>query len=146
MGFSFVVEALIKAQKPLIGHNMIYDIIYLYNQCIGPLPPTYNDFIKEWITCFPSLYDTKVLATSAQYFGKTGLGNVFEKCVNDYKIQHKLRIGFDTSNKHFLNYQGSGLDSHAHEAAYDAYMTGYCFANIIKYKENQEIFNADRAE
>lgn len=31
MGFALVVEELIKAQKPIIGHNMIYDIIYLYN-------------------------------------------------------------------------------------------------------------------
>jgi hypothetical protein len=65
--------------------------------------------------------------------------------MNDYKIQHKLRIGFDTKN-HFTNYSGSELNSHAHEAAYDAYMTGYCFANIIKYKENQDIFNAERAD
>jgi poly(A)-specific ribonuclease len=63
MGFSLVVEALIKAQKPIIGHNMIYDIIYLYNQFIGPLPANYADFTNEWIACFPSLYDTKVLAT-----------------------------------------------------------------------------------
>lgn len=31
MGFSLVVEFLIGAKKPIIGHNMIYDIIYLYN-------------------------------------------------------------------------------------------------------------------
>jgi hypothetical protein len=31
MGFSLVVEELIKARKSFIGHNMIYDIIYLYN-------------------------------------------------------------------------------------------------------------------
>jgi hypothetical protein len=31
MGFSLVVDELIQAKKPIIGHNMIYDIIYLYN-------------------------------------------------------------------------------------------------------------------
>lgn len=31
MGFSLIVEELIRAKKPIIGHNMIYDVIYLYN-------------------------------------------------------------------------------------------------------------------
>jgi hypothetical protein len=39
------VEELIAAKKPIIGHNMIYDIIYLYNQFIDDLPQTYPEFI-----------------------------------------------------------------------------------------------------
>lgn len=31
MGFSIVVEELMNARRPIIGHNMIYDIGYLYN-------------------------------------------------------------------------------------------------------------------
>lgn len=62
MGFSLVVDELIKSKKPLIGHNMIYDIIYLYNQFIDELPDTYLDFIKTWHQLFPSVYDTKVLS------------------------------------------------------------------------------------
>jgi hypothetical protein len=31
MGFSLVVEAIIKAKKPLIGHNAMYDWLYLFN-------------------------------------------------------------------------------------------------------------------
>ena len=46
MGFSLIVEELISAKKPIIGHNMIYDIIYLYNQFIAELPETYNEFIE----------------------------------------------------------------------------------------------------
>ena len=45
MGFAQVVEELIAAKKPIIGHNMIYDIIYLYNQFIDDLPQTYPEFI-----------------------------------------------------------------------------------------------------
>ena len=41
MGFSAVIHELISAKKPIIGHNMIYDIIYLYNQFIDDLPDTY---------------------------------------------------------------------------------------------------------
>jgi len=31
LGFALVVEELIQAKKPIIGHNMIYDVMYLYN-------------------------------------------------------------------------------------------------------------------
>ena len=85
LGFSIVVEEMIKAFQAnpsvaLIGHNMIYDIIYLYNQFIAPLPKTYEEFVKEWFHRFPCTFDTKVLAYRADYFGKTILGNIYEKC------------------------------------------------------------------
>lgn len=51
LGFSYVVEQLILKYKEnsnfcLIGHNLMYDIIYFYNQFVGPLPETYEEFIK----------------------------------------------------------------------------------------------------
>lgn len=69
MGFTLVVEMIIVANQinqdqpiPIIGHNMMYDIIYLYNQCIGPLPDSYDEFVKEWHQRFPVTVDTKLLA------------------------------------------------------------------------------------
>ena len=47
MGFSLVVEMLIKHKKPVIGHNMIYDVLYLYTQFIDELPDTYLEFINK---------------------------------------------------------------------------------------------------
>jgi len=52
MGFSLVVKALIDSKKPIIGHNMIYDIIYLLNQFVMPLPADYAEFVKEVMTFF----------------------------------------------------------------------------------------------
>lgn len=49
-------------------------------------------------------------------------------------MKHLLRINFDLKNG-FSNYSEAGLLDHYHEAAYDAYMTGYSFALILKYKE-----------
>jgi hypothetical protein len=31
MGFTLVIEAIIKAKKPVVGHNCMYDWLYLYN-------------------------------------------------------------------------------------------------------------------
>ena len=53
-------------KKPIIGHNMIMDIGFIYRQFLsqtGNLPKTYGEFVQEWNGSFPStIYDTKVLS------------------------------------------------------------------------------------
>lgn len=78
------------------------------------------------------MYDNKVYSNVAEYFGRTDLGKVYEKCVNDEKLKKCTKIEFDIG---FTHYEGDEQMSYAHEAAYDAFMTGYCFAHILKYKE-----------
>lgn len=117
----------------------MYDIIYFYNQFVGPLPETYEEFIKQWHQRFPRIFDTKVLSFQSEYFGKTALGNIFEKCKFDKKLNDIIDFQFDIKNG-FKNYEGSELLSHYHEAAYDAYMTGYIFVKILKYKEIDQVY------
>ena len=74
MGFSLIIQAMIDAKKPVIGHNCMYDWIYLYNQFIGPLPETYLQFAQEWNSRFPLTFDTKVLAQNSKAFYQTALG------------------------------------------------------------------------
>lgn len=67
LGFSNVVEIMIETVKKnpnlcLIGHNMMYDIIFLYNQFVGALPGTYAEFVQKWFEIFPLTFDTKVLS------------------------------------------------------------------------------------
>jgi hypothetical protein len=144
LGFSVVVEMMIEKMQGdseccIIGHNMMYDIIYFYNQFIGPLPDTYGEFVREWFKRFPKTFDTKVLSFQSNYFGQTILGKIFDKCSKDKRLKDILGFGFDLKNR-FTNYEGSGLLSHYHEAAYDAYMTGFAFARIMKYKEIDEAY------
>jgi hypothetical protein len=64
MGFSMVAECMIASlkNKPLVGHNLMYDMLYFYNQFVDVLPKTYKDFIYEWSKIFPQTFDTKVFA------------------------------------------------------------------------------------
>lgn len=87
MGFALVMDALIKSKKPLIGHNCLYDWLYIYNQFVAPLPENYSDFIKDWNSKFPVTFDNKVLAYTSKLFYKTGLGDLYEKCTNDDKFK-----------------------------------------------------------
>jgi len=64
VGFTRVIEMLKKGRKPLIGHNMFFDVIYLYNQFIGELPDNFIEFAKSFHSIFPELYDTRAIACS----------------------------------------------------------------------------------
>ena len=75
-----------------------------------------------------------MLAFNSKVFFKTGLGDLFEKVTNDDRYKKNLRFKFDLKNG-FGNYEGTGMLSHYHEAAYDAHMTGVVFGHILKLKE-----------
>lgn len=47
IGFSKVIEEMIIAKKPLVGHNMMLDIMFVYYQFIDDLPETLHDFIAK---------------------------------------------------------------------------------------------------
>jgi len=98
MGFTLIIEAMINAKKPIIGHNCMYDLLYLYNQFIGELPTDYHAFITEWNRLFPLTYDTKVLCFASKSFYNTALGTVYEKCTSDDKFKNNLRFKFDTQH------------------------------------------------
>lgn len=105
MGFTLLVQAMIDAKKPIVGHNCMYDWLYIYNQFIGPLPDTYAEFSLQWNKYFPHTYDTKTMASNSKAFYNTSLGQVYEKCTNDDKFKNNLRMRFDTKNQ-CSNYDG----------------------------------------
>lgn len=147
-GFGYIVEMMLKKFKEcpecsLIGHNMMYDNLFFYNQFIGPLPPTFKEFSEAWNRVIPNIFDTKVLSSKSEYFGKTILSKVFEKSQHDKKMKDILHFRFDLENG-FINYEGTELLSHYHEAAYDAYMTGYVYAKILKFKEIDTAFHENK--
>lgn len=56
VGFTKVIEMLAASKKPLIGHNMIMDMGFIFRQFLsetGNLPGTFPDFVKQWKKTFP---------------------------------------------------------------------------------------------
>jgi poly(A)-specific ribonuclease len=49
VGFSKVIEEIIRSKKPLVGHNMFLDILFVYHQFIDDLPSSLNEFIPKVI-------------------------------------------------------------------------------------------------
>lgn len=101
-GFSLIVEAILnKVQKtPIIGHNLMYDVLYFYTQFIGNLPETYLEFLAEWNKCFPVIFDSKVIAYyNQQHFPKMTLGGIHESIEGSEIFKNVLRFKFDEKNE-----------------------------------------------
>jgi hypothetical protein len=136
---------LIKAKKPLIGHNMLYDVLYLYQQFVADLPDTFLEFREKWVSLFPMTFDTKVLTSNSGHFHRTDLGKAYEKCSLDGKMKaSNCKVQFD-ENQGFLRYGSPAAqkeerlqEAFYHEAAYDAYMTGFVFIQTLRFCEKRE--------
>jgi poly(A)-specific ribonuclease len=64
IGFSKVVQLIIKYGKPVVGHNVLLDIMHTFNQFIEPLPDHYFEFKQSINALFPVLYDTKYISST----------------------------------------------------------------------------------
>ena len=90
-GFTEVILLLKEARKPIVGHNMIYDICFTYEQFICQLPQSYVEFAKVWKRAFPLLFDTKCMALAGdKIFGKTELQHLYYKCQNDKRLSNNI--------------------------------------------------------
>ena len=123
IGFTQVIQAMIDAKKPIIAHNPQMDILFVYEQFIGPLPDSFLEFCLEWRKLFPRIYDTRII-------GKATLEQCFKKMSTDKKYQGILGFQYDSNvDSQFANYESH---AQAHDAGYDAYMTGLVFATFTK--------------
>lgn len=128
MGFSLIVQEMIKAQKPLIGHNLIYDMGFFYDQFVAPLPETFLEYTQKWRECFPATYDTKVIAlqSNLKLFRRTDLESLYKTCSKDEVLQQEISYRMADAE----------LGEKFHDAGFDAYMTGIVFMVMTKHKEN----------
>jgi len=128
-GFTHIIDKLIEAKKPIIGHNMIFDIMFLYRQFIDDLPKSYDEFVKGWTNAFPVTYDTKLMSSFCGPMKKTWLKAWFDQCNDHPSLNTNVMFDFHPDFKMYAD------KAQEHEAAYDAYMTGVVFASIAKQKE-----------
>jgi len=63
---------------------------------------------------------------------KTGVETLFDDCQKNKKLKDNIKISLAPG---FESYSNAQADGKAHEAGYDAYMTGFIFATFMKYKE-----------
>ncbi|KAK9866018.1 hypothetical protein WJX84_007566 [Apatococcus fuscideae] len=148
-GFATVMEAMRDSGKPGVGHNCIFDVAYVLESFAQPLPESWTAFkllVQKW---FPGgLYDTKHLARELLgiFEGRNHLGDLFGQLTEPERnpsLMALLQASGAGSNQlpsvdhapGFQRYQGAETERFAHEAGYDAYMTGACFGCLMAAHE-----------
>jgi poly(A)-specific ribonuclease len=119
---------------PIVVHNGLHDLMFLMTHCHDPaLPDSFEDTKTIIRTYFPLVFDTKVIGTEYSDAiirgGSTILGDLFATTCGDGReppsdgaagVSPPIELPASITNQ-----DGRG-QGQAHEAAYDAYMTGTC--------------------
>ncbi|XP_060473019.1 poly(A)-specific ribonuclease PNLDC1 isoform X1 [Panthera onca] len=124
-GFSVFFQMLVKAQKqPLVGHNMMTDLLHLHEKFFRPLPESYDQFKLNIHSLFPVLIDTKNVTKDIwkelNFPRVSNLSEVYEVLNSDLN---------PTKNSGPVIIHASKCEKYAetkypHEAAYDAFLCG----------------------
>lgn len=62
LGFRRVFNALVECKKPLVGHNLFFDLLFMMRWLDGPLSEDFVTFRARLNEMFPMIYDTKLIA------------------------------------------------------------------------------------
>ena len=113
---------------PLVVHNGMMDLMFLLTHCHNTvLPEAFKDTKKLIRGYFPIIYDTKILSTECSDAvirgGSTALGELYKSLFSSEMNDLGLKVSI------IMNGESS---EQAHEAAWDAYMTGCCFYALCK--------------
>ncbi|EFN53567.1 hypothetical protein CHLNCDRAFT_136728 [Chlorella variabilis] len=147
-GFAAVMEAMRDSGKPAVGHNLAFDLSYSLHSYAQELPGSwaeYKQLVGRW---FPGgVYDTKFLSTAATGFPLfCHLEEQVEAFLQEAALRSVAASGGSSDGEAaelplvehaagFERYKGAATEAFAHEAGYDAYMTGAAFACLMRLYE-----------
>ncbi|KFY06733.1 hypothetical protein V492_07795 [Pseudogymnoascus sp. VKM F-4246] len=120
---SSISKALTAKSRVLVGHNLFTDLIFLYHTFIGDLPPTVTEFQEKIHALFPTVIDTKYMATREALVDSRQSSSL-QDLHQDLKSQHTAQICLPEG---FRSYQSRYKP---HEAGYDSYLTAQIFLKL----------------
>ncbi|CAO3663714.1 unnamed protein product [Umbelopsis ramanniana] len=140
INFCTVIEYIKNATCPLIGHNCLLDICQIISQFCQRLP----DDVQEWKSLvqksFKRVIDTKHLSNHPkikEFLPSTALGPLYENMSRDPFKSHGPKI---ILHKDFNRYSlDDNSDDIAHEAGFDALMTGVVYLRMAYYILRNEV-------
>ncbi|KAK3606483.1 hypothetical protein CHS0354_041434 [Potamilus streckersoni] len=144
LGITRIFRVLRECKKPLVGHNMLFDLLLLYDKFYKPLPVSYRQFKVELNSMLPTIFDTKHITNSLRKtMEETGL--LDSTTLEDLYIMFKSPKG----REHVIHspdiFHAEGFDRYKtkhvpHEAGYDSFLSGYVFlrmAHILTFQETK---------
>ncbi|KAJ3306804.1 hypothetical protein HDV03_003841 [Kappamyces sp. JEL0829] len=128
VGFRRVIDAIVEAKVPLVGHNLMHDLCFIYHNFYRFLPEDFDDFKQQVHENFPLIFDTKLIAQHLPdiqpYIKNTVLSEMAEVFQKE-PFQHP-KIVFGRENELYSDQRNQIY----HEAGYDAYVTGLSLLRI----------------
>lgn len=135
LGFRLVFKALAESRKPCVGHNCFADLLFLMASLDAPLPPTLPEWKARAAALFPAVFDTRYIACRTDLFAPGRfpshyLGGFFDAYgLSSPRVRVTLPLGFQAYSP--MSLAGGGGGKVAHEAGYDALMTGTLLLNLL---------------
>ncbi len=155
-----VLDAIRDSRRPVVGHNPTLDLAHTLASFVQPLPRSWAAYKAALARAFPGgLYDTKHIAQqlAAQHgmpITDTALGGLYDTLMNEQWLRSNapgialgaeaglglggLSAGGIPAVVHapgFDGYVGVASGEKAHEAGWDAFMTGAAFARLLRIAE-----------
>ena len=133
-GFAAVLDAMRESGKPAVGHNLAFDIAYSIHSFVEPLPASWEEFRGSVVRQFPGgIFDTKLISQNfVDQETDTSLGPLYGELTNANESLVGHAEGYDM-------YDGLGAGEAAHDAGYDAFMTGAVFAHLLQLEETRKV-------
>ncbi|CAH1260358.1 unnamed protein product [Diabrotica balteata] len=138
LGFSRVFRYLVSLQKPLIGHNLMQDLLLMIECFEKSLPPSYESFKKTVNTLFPKIFDTK----SILYNIKKNVPE--DKKIDDKSLKDTFEYFKDGIGRHLalnspaIENNCNGTYNKYHEAGWDSFCAGYIFIRMAYFNLYQQ--------
>ncbi|KAL1140846.1 hypothetical protein AAG570_000774 [Ranatra chinensis] len=136
LGFTKVFNLLVSLKKPIVGHNLLLDLMIMYNQFYNPLPSSLKLFKRHLYELFPILYDTKYMSYELQKKLKKGDGfdsNTLGTLYEYFKGKGGAIALYSPAVKVESGYYDNVDEQQVHEAGWDSFITGYCFVKMAHY-------------
>ena len=143
LGLRRIFLALVAAKKPLVGHALMFDLLFALAHFEG-LPESYQEFKDLSHQFFPSIFDTQVLAKSDLFrmkpgkeeaqtprFSSVALGQVYKVLKQEAEAEEEVDMPgvlFHLAEGHDRYDKSASF----HEAGYDAFVTGCVFAYMCE--------------
>jgi poly(A)-specific ribonuclease len=149
LGFRKVYNQLVESKKPIIGHNCMFDFLFMTNSLDSALPSDLTMYKELLSTRFPCVFDTKYMAASGALdtkYADTALQDLFNQMVDAAKGSASPRkraanvhlgklFGVEMA-KDMKEYDSNG--GQYHDAGYDAFITGLIFVNMLKSLDSMD--------
>ncbi|CUE75673.1 ribonuclease, putative [Bodo saltans] len=122
---NLLFEAMINSKKPAIAHNSWSDLLFLYRAFHSTPLTSYEHFKSTLGALFPTLYDTRTLSSLEINHGFGQVRGQLDRTYQLFKREHEARTVRVVMTDGFS--EGSGA---AHNAGYDAFITGSLFLYV----------------